>query len=260
MASSAEVQSRLTRRDRWLLIAALVCITALAWADLLRMAAAMRMPMDMEGLGMKAWTLADAWAMAVMWIIMMIAMMVPSAAPMVLLYGAVARKAARQGTVLVPSSLFLAGYLVVWTVFSVAATALQWALDQAALLSPMLVLVSPWIGAVLLIATGIYQFSPAKQACLDHCRSPVHFMAEHWHPGFDGALRMGIEHGLYCLGCCWILMLLLFVGGVMNLAWIAGIALFVLAEKLLPYGVWAGRLAGAGAIAAGLLMLPLRPS
>lgn len=255
MASSAEAPPRLGRRDRWLVSTALLLVTALAWADLLAMAAGMRAPMAMEGLGVSPWSLADAGAMALMWVVMMIAMMVPSAAPMVLLHAAVARKAASRGTALVPSVIFLAGYVVIWSAFSLAATALQWILDQTALLSPMLVVVSPWIGAGLLIASGLYQFTPAKQACLAHCRSPVHFLAEHWRPGRLGALRMGLEHGLYCLGCCWVLMLLLFVGGVMNLAWIAGIAIFVLAEKLLPFGVWAGRLAGAVAMAAGLRLL-----
>jgi predicted metal-binding membrane protein len=260
MGSSAEVQPRLPRRDRWLLSAGLLLITAVAWADLLHMAATMQAPMALEPLGVQAWSVGDAAAMVAMWIVMMIAMMVPSAAPMVLLYGAVARKARDQGTVLAPSGIFLSGYLLVWSAFSLFATLLQWGLDQAALLSPMLVLSSPWIGATLLIAAGVYQFTPAKNACLAHCRSPVHFLSGHWQPGWCGAVRMGLEHGLYCLGCCWILMALLFVGGVMNLAWIAALSLFVLAEKLLPFGVWAGRLAGGGAMVAGLLMLPLRPS
>ncbi|MFQ6538210.1 MULTISPECIES: DUF2182 domain-containing protein [Aphanothece] len=259
MGSSAEVQLRLARRDRWLLTAALILVTTLAWADLLHMAATMQAPMAPEPLGEQAWSLGDAAAMVAMWIVMMIAMMVPSAAPMVLLYGAVARKARDQGTVLAPSVVFLSGYLLVWSAFSVVATLLQWGLDQAALLSPMLVLSSPWIGGSILIAAGFYQFTPAKHACLAHCRSPVHFLSGHWQPGWCGAVRMGLEHGLYCLGCCWILMALLFVGGVMNLGLIAAISLFVLAEKLLPFGVWAGRLAGGGAMVAGLLMLPLRP-
>lgn len=149
-----------------------------------------------------------------------------------------------QGTPVAPTFLFVAGYVAMWCLFSVGATAAQWALERAALLSPNMVATSPGLGAVLLGAAGIYQLTPAKDACLRHCRSPAYFLSEHWRPGMAGAFRMGIVHGAWCLGCCWILMALLFVGGVMNLLWVAAIALFVLLEKALPLGDRGGRLAG----------------
>ena len=194
--------------------------------------------------------------MFLMWAVMMVGMMLPTAAPATLVYAAVARKAARQGTPVAPTACFVAGYLVMWTLFSIGATAAQWALDQAALLSPMLVASSPWLGALLLLAAGVYQLTPAKEACLRHCRAPAHFIAEQWRPGAAGALRMGAVHGAFCLGCCWALMGLLFFGGVMNLLWIAAITLFVLVEKLFSRGPGAARLTGAAMIlAAGLVAI-----
>jgi len=220
----------------------------------------MAMPgMAMDGmqamLGVRAWTWTDAGLMFLMWTVMMVGMMVPSAAPMTLLYGAVARKAAAQGSPLAPTAVFVAGYLSMWALFSAAATAAQWGLERAALLSPAMVATSPALGAALLIAAGIYQLTPLKRACLRHCRSPAHFLSGHWRDGTAGAFGMGLEHGAYCLGCCWVLMGLLFVGGVMNLLWIAAIALFVLVEKLVPHGAGGGRLAGIAMIAAGAIVL-----
>jgi len=204
---------------------------------------------------MRAWTAAHFAMMFAMWAIMMVGMMLPSAAPATLVFAAVARKAEREGTPVASSLVFVAGYLAMWTVFSLAATFAQWGLDAAALLSPMLVSSSPALGAALLIGAGLYQLTPMKDACLAHCRSPAHFIAEHWRAGPLGALRMGALHGAYCLGCCWLLMGLLFFGGVMNLLWIAAITLFVLIEKLVPYGRSGGRLAGLGMIAAGIGVL-----
>jgi predicted metal-binding membrane protein len=236
------------RRDRAAILAAIAGVTALAWSHLVPMA-------DMPMGGLRAWSAADWQMMLAMWAAMMVGMMLPTAAPMTLVYAMVARKAAREGSPLPPTAVFAAGYLLVWTGFSAAATAAQWALDRAALLSPMLVANSPRFGAALLMAAGAYQLTPWKEACLRQCRQPAHFFAEHFRPGPLGALRLGVHHGVYCLGCCWALMGLLFVGGVMNLVWIAAIALFVLAEKLIPHGVGGGRLAGAGMIAAGALLL-----
>jgi predicted metal-binding membrane protein len=183
---------------------------------------------------------------------MMVGMMVPSAAPMTLVYAAVARKAARQGTPVAPTSAFIAGYVAMWTLFSGFATLAQWGLDHAAMLSPMLVSSSPALGAALLVAAGSYQLTPLKNGCLEHCRAPAQFISENWRPGASGAFRMGLVHGAFCLGCCWVLMGLLFVGGVMNLLWIALITGFVLIEKILPHGVLGGRLAGIAMIAAGV--------
>jgi predicted metal-binding membrane protein len=155
----------------------------------------------------------------------------------------------------VPTAVFLAGYLTVWTAYSAAATLLQGALLEAALVSPMMVSTSPALGGGLLLAAGAFQWTPLKRACLNHCRSPLSVIMTQWREGTKGAFVMGLRHGSYCAGCCWILMALLFVAGVMNLLWVAAIAVFVLVEKAAPQGVWIGRAAGAAMFAAGVLML-----
>ncbi len=249
---------RLPRRDRLAILIALAGVTLLAWATLLEMSLDMAAPnaaVPMEWITMKSWTATDFVFMFLMWVIMMVGMMVPTAAPMTLVYAAVARKAAKQGAVLAPAGAFVGGYVLLWCVFSLVATAVQWGLDRAALLSPGMVATSPALGGGLLIAAGLYQFTPLKASCLQHCRAPARFFAQHWRPGFWGALRMGAVHGAFCLGCCWVLMGLLFFGGVMNLLWIAGIAVFILVEKLLPFGAAGGRAAGIALMACGLVVL-----
>lgn len=205
--------------------------------------------------GMHPWTALDFAVMFAMWAVMMVGMMLPAATPMALLYAQVARKAARDGSVLPPTAVFVTGYLAAWTLFSAGATAAQWALEHAALLSPMLVSTSPELGAGLLVAAGAYQLTPWKGACLSRCRNPAMFFATHFRPGTRGALRLGFRYGLYCLGCCWVLMGLLFVGGVMNLVWIAALTVFVLAEKLIPLGGPGGRIAGVLLIGSGAWLL-----
>jgi predicted metal-binding membrane protein len=235
-------------------LAAIAGITALSWFTLVDMARDMESaPMAM--IGLQPWTPAHFGMMFAMWAVMMTGMMLPSATPTTLVYTAVVRKASREGTPVAPVAAFVAGYLFMWTLFSLGATLAQWGLERAALLSPMLVSSSPALGGALLVGAGIYQLTPFKDACLEHCRSPAHFIAGHWRAGARGALRMGIEHGAYCLGCCWVLMGLLFFGGVMNLLWIAAIALFVLLEKVLPYGAGGGRWAGIGMILVGAAVL-----
>ena len=205
-----------------------------------------------------AWTPGYAVLMLSMWWIMMMAMMLPSAAPMILLFAMVNRKQREKGAPYVPTGLFAAGYLLVWGAFSVVAVAAQWGLERTGLLSSMMASTSVILGAGLLIAAGAYQLTPLKHACLRHCRSPIFFISHHWRPGELGALRMGIEHGAFCAGCCWFLMALLFYGGIMNLYWILGLALFVLFEKTLPAGHWLGRIAGVLLIAwGGTLLLAL---
>jgi predicted metal-binding membrane protein len=189
---------------------------------------------------------------ALMWAVMMAAMMLPGAAPTVLLYASLVRKNAERGTVLPSTWVFASGYVLAWAGFGLVATALQTMLEQAGLLTPMMSSASRWLTAGLLVAAGIYQLTPLKAACLTHCRDPVQFLMAHWRPGATGALRMGVAHGAYCVGCCWALMLLLFVVGVMNLVWVALIAAFVSIEKLLPAGPLTGRFAGAALIVAGL--------
>jgi len=230
--------------ERTAILGAIAGTTALAWLYLVSMAG---MPMG----AVHVWSRAHFAAMFTMWAVMMVGMMLPTAAPMTLVYAQVARKAAREGSVLPPTAVFASGYLLAWTGFSALATSAQWALDRAALLSPMLVANSPRLGAALLVVAGLYQLTPWKNACLRHCRAPAHFFSAHFRPGWLGALRLGLHHGLYCLGCCWALMGLLFVGGVMNLIWIAAITVFVLAEKVVTRGIAGGRLAGAALVGLG---------
>ena len=233
-------------------------VTDLAWAYLINLSVGMKAMVIAEPgavIQIKPWTEADFVFMFLMWAIMMVGMMVPTVAPMTLIYAAVARKSAGQGTPLAPTATFVSGYLVMWGLFSVGATLTQWVFHQAALLSPMMVASSTGCGAGLLIAAGVYQMTPLKDACLRHCRSPAHFISQHWRLGVSGAFRRGLTHGGYCLGCCWVLMGLLFFGGVMNLLWIAGITLFVLLEKVLPFGPFGGRLAGGVMILVGLVAL-----
>ena len=190
---------------------------------------------------------------------MMIGMMLPSALPMTLTFATVNRRRRELGTPWVPTAVFVAGYLLAWGAFSLAATAAQLGLEQAALMAPMMGLSSPLAGGLVFVAAGLYQLTPLKHACLRRCRSPLAFVLEHWHDGTAGALRMGAEHGAWCLGCCALLMTLLFVGGVMNLVWAAAIAAWVLVEKVLPRGEALARAAGVAAIAYGAWMIARAP-
>ncbi|RWC32133.1 MAG: DUF2182 domain-containing protein [Mesorhizobium sp.] len=283
---------RLVRRDRVITIAGVVALCLLAWlyivagaglgmnawemtrlalfphqqtADMTSDMSGMDMSgMDMPGMDMSAMAMAAeprAWGAAIwalmiaMWWVMMIAMMAPSAAPTVLLYARVHRHALAQGQLqdkLAPTGVFMAGYLLVWLGFAVAATALHWLLEREAFVSAtMMSSQSRWLSGIVLIAAGLYQLSPLKNACLSHCRAPTAFLARHWRPHAVGALRLGALHGAFCVGCCWMLMALLFVGGIMNLVWVAGLAILVLAEKLFPAGQWVGRAAGIALIAWG---------
>jgi predicted metal-binding membrane protein len=197
------------------------------------------------------WTPSYAALMFFMWWIMMVAMMLPSASPMILLFARVQRKEKDKGAPFVSTSVFAAGYLVTWGVFSLLAAGSQWGFERAGLVSAMMVSTSGLFGGLLLLAAGMYQLTPLKHACLKHCRSPLQFIMHHWRNGTFGAFRMGIDHGAFCLTCCWFLMALLFVGGVMNLYWIVGLAIFVLLEKTIPAGHWLGSLTGIGLIVWG---------
>jgi predicted metal-binding membrane protein len=244
----------LLRRDRWLIVLALAATIALCWAWLVPMARDMYGPMT----GASAWMMTDTWdfphqlLLFAMWVVMMIGMMLPSAAPTLLLYARVVHKSPEAASAPARVYAFAGGYLLVWTAFSLLATVLQLLLRHWLLLSPMMETSSQVFGGALLVLAGTYQFTPYKSACLRSCRSPAAFIAQHWKRGGLGAFRLGLEHGIYCLGCCWALMLLLFVGGVMNLWWIGLLTLFVLLEKLAPLGVQGGRLSGALIIALGV--------
>ncbi len=241
-------------RDQWLALAGLLGVAVLCWYYLFRLASDMTV-MTRPLTAIHPVSFQDLWLLFSMWAVMMAGMMLPSAIPMILLYTRVATKATKQGIALASTTVFTLGYVLVWTLFSLLATGVQWGLAELALLSPAMVINSPALGAGLLIAAGLYQATPWKDRCLEHCRNPAEFLSRHWRRGATGTLAMGMIHGVYCLGCCWLLMALLFVGGVMNLLWVALIAAFVLLEKTTPLGTRAGLYTGAGMIAVGILVL-----
>lgn len=261
---------RVLRRDRIVVATALALLTVLAWAYTLWSAHMMDMGgmsmsavsgrgMDMNaalGPAFRPWSGVDFVVVFVMWTVMMVGMMTPSAAPMILIYARVGRQAAAQGEPFAATGFFAAGYLIAWTVFSLVATVGQWALERAALLTPLMTPASDVFGATVLIVAGLFQWMPLKDACLKHCQSPFSFIMQH---GFQsdawGSLNLGLRHGIYCIGCCWALMALLFVGGVMNIVWIAGLTVFVLLEKILPLGRVLSRTVGTSLLAWGLWLL-----
>jgi predicted metal-binding membrane protein len=191
-----------------------------------------------------AWGAAEFLSTLAMWTVMMTAMMLPSAAPMILLFSKVQRKRRADQSPHVPTGIFVGGYLAVWALFSGGATLAQGGLHAATLLSDSMALASPMSGGIVLMAAGAFQWTPLKDACMTRCASPLSFIMTQWREGAAGALRMGLSHGLYCLGCCGLLMAILFVTGVMNPAWVAGVASFVLLEKALPGHRWPSRLGG----------------
>ncbi|WP_156134229.1 DUF2182 domain-containing protein [Ensifer sp. ZNC0028] len=281
----------LLRRDRVVVVAALVTLTAVSWlyvlwlASVMDMAAPpvpsgsmdmgsgmdMDMPMEMpmtmgaqEGsMASMAGTVAAPWTVTtfayafVMWAVMMVGMMVPSATPMILLYARVGRQAAQQGKPFAATGFFAVGYLSAWLLFALVAVLGQWLLDRALLLTPALASASGFLSGIVLVAVGLFQFTPLKDRCLSQCQAPLLFIQN--HGGFrreaGGAFGLGVRHGLYCVGCCWALMALLFVGGVMNVLWIAAIAIFVLAEKVVPGGRVLSRIAGVALVLTGLWQL-----
>jgi predicted metal-binding membrane protein len=241
---------------------AIVCV--LAWAYLLRLdqqmsqAAGATMSMVDMGMGVASnapWTVSDALFTFTMWTVMMVGMMTPSAAPVLMVFAASHVRRAERG---VPAAVvaFGLGYLFVWAGFSALATLAQWALHHATLLSPVMATTSPRLGGAIVIAAGVYQLTPLKQACLTHCQTPMGFLMRHWRDGTVGAFEMGLRHGKYCVGCCWVLMCVLFAVGVMNLVWVAALTGFILIEKLVS-GIYVSRVGGELMISAGVVMLAL---
>jgi predicted metal-binding membrane protein len=256
------VMESVLKRDRLIVIAALAGITLLAWGYMVHEARAMNLTgvcccagMKMSGPDMNPWSAATLPPLFLMWAEMMVAMMVPSAAPMILTFATVQRQRRERAEPFVPTGIFLLGYLVAWSAFSAVAAMAQWFLHAKALLSPMMVGTSPVLGGALLLLAGIFQWTPLKLSCLRHCRSPLTFLLTDWREGNWGAFTMGLKHGAHCLGCCWILMALLFVAGVMNVWWIAVIAAFVLLEKVLPRGLFVGKIAGVLLVVWGVWMI-----
>jgi predicted metal-binding membrane protein len=223
-SSAADLISPALRRERLLIAGSIVLLAGLSWAYLIR-----GMPMR----GMQP----PLTALILMWWLMMVAMMLPSATPAILLY---ARVRHARGSARIPHPwVFVAGYLAVWLVFSIGAALVQFVLTGSSM-----ALSSRVAQVGVLLAAGVYQLSPLKSACLSQCRAPAQFISRHWRPGWQGAMRLGVLHGAYCVGCCWLLMALLFVGGVMNLLWVVALAVLVAIEKLVPRGQWLGRTAG----------------
>ena len=250
-------------RDRWLVLGSLLLVAGACWAWIVPMAT------DMYGdmTGPAAWMMTPSWSgtelalLFTMWTAMMVGMMLPSAAPTLLVYGMVARRGDAAPDAALRVHIFAGGYLVVWTAFSAIATLAQRAFTAADVLSPMMEARAPLASGVMLAAAGLYQLTPLKRACLSACQSPAAFLAKHWRAGRAGAFRIGLVHGWYCLGCCWALMLLLFAGGVMNLVVIVGLTVFLLVEKLLPPTFQGGRFSGVVLLIAGTYMMlaGLRP-
>jgi len=202
-----------------------------------------------------SWTIVDFALLFLMWFVMMIAMMTPAVAPLILIFAMVNRQRRQQNRPFVNTAYLVVGYFLVWAAFSVAATLLQWFLQQISLLNPEMKTTNSILGSVILIAAGAFQFTPIKQTCLQNCRTPLVFINRHWREGKKGAIRMGIQNGYYCLGCCGMLMVLLFVAGIMNLLWVALIGLFVLVEKVSSPTKWISYTAGLALIAYGVLLL-----
>jgi len=250
----------LRRWDQILLTTSLLLVVGLAWVYLFALAdemATMGMSgMDMSMPSMRAWRFSDYWLMFAMWAVMMVGMMVPTALRAVTIYARIAHTSS-GGSAVASTWWFILGYIATWTAFSVGATLLQAVLEKIGLLSMAMVSSSAYLGAALLIAAGVYQLSPWKDVCLKHCQSPAMYLAGRFGPRAIDGLKLGLSHGAYCLGCCWLLMGLLFVGGVMNIVWIAAIAGFVLIEKLLPPAYGISRLSAIAMVCAGFWLLTI---
>jgi predicted metal-binding membrane protein len=235
---------RLLRRDRLVISGVLAALTILSW---IQMAQPVEPLMPCCG--------ASFPLAFVMWVVMMAGMMIPAVAPMVLTHAAITRRQAARGAPYVSSGVFLGGYLLAWSGFAAVAAGAQWLLFRAALLDGRSLSIPPWAGGAVLVVAAIFQLSPIKDTCLAHCRAPVGYFMTEWRDGRLGALRMGLRHGIYCIGCCWLLMAVLFAVGIMNLVWGAVITAFVVAEKALPWRrviVWSG---GAVCLAGAAVLL-----
>jgi len=253
---SARLSSVASRRNRLLLLVCLAAVTALAWVYLVQLNGAMSGSQAMSAMGMTAatvpWTPTEAFFAFVMWAVMMVGMMTPSAAPVLLVFASSSRARRQHGSAV---AAFALGYLLLWTLFSAAAALGQWGLHQAALLTPAMTVTTRGLAAAILVAAGAYQLTPLKSACLAHCRSPLGFLIGHWRDGVGGAFGMGVRHGIYCVGCCWALMCVLFAVGIMNLLWIAALTFFVFAEKFGPAGLVLARASGVAMLVYALLLV-----
>ncbi len=238
------------KQERLIVLAGLALVTAAGLFLTLRLGDMLMMPDIFAGS-----VIAYAVLLFLMWWTMMMAMMLPSAAPAILTYASVSRKLSGRSASASSPAVFAAGYAAVWSAFSAVATALQLLTSQQIAMSMMMAVTSAVIGGILLVAAGLYQLSPFKRACLRKCQMPLMYFARNWQKGRIGAFRMGLSHGLNCVGCCWVLMGLLFYGGVMELRWIMGLALYVAAEKLIPAGNRLSHISGAFLVGWGIYTL-----
>ena len=231
--------SSLTLRDKIIVYGGVFLVCAIGWAYMAYMAWAMEnmhlvdMWMPPQG-GTRSWELIDFWMLFVMWTVMMIAMMTPSVIPMVMMYTTIKKSKQKKGQPYSPTFIFLSGYLVAWALFSIVASAIQYPLHDSGLLNPMMNSRSYLLSGSILVIAGLYQWTPMKDACLTECRSPLSFLMTSWKEGHFGAFKLGVHHGLYCIGCCWALMAVLFSVGVMNMLWVLLITVFVVLEKINP--------------------------
>jgi predicted metal-binding membrane protein len=252
------------RRDRQAVLAALVILTALAWGALLwltRDLATAHATPAISGMmaepDIRPWTVKDFLCSFIMWTVMMAGMMIPTVTPVILVYVRLGRWGEDQRKLFSATIWFAGGYLLAWTLFALLATGLDYELARAALLTPMLASANDFIAGAILIVAGLYQWSSLKNLCLTHCRTPLRFIQRHGGFKKDAmpSLGLGLRHGCYCVGCCWALMLLLFVGGVMNMVWIAGLAILVLLEKVMSDGRSVSRLIGLALIIGGISLI-----
>lgn len=242
-------------RENLLILLALIVLSALAWAGTVYQAGDMGVGMFTCSMTMGTpFSISNALLYVVLWGVMMVAMMLPAMTPIVGLFRAIARRKQEQGLPFTPVWMFIAGYFALWTLTGSIGYAADLAIQSLPERLPALRTYSMIIGGVTLIGAGIYQLTPLKYLCLLQCRSPMGFLLTSWRDGHAGALRMGIQHGAYCLGCCWSLMVVLFVVGTMNLVWMGILSAVIFVEKIVPHGVEMGKATGVGLIVLGLAM------
>jgi predicted metal-binding membrane protein len=236
-------------RDRLVIASVLALLTVLSW---IQMVAPEELPSGERLMPCCGARFDVAFAM---WVVMMAGMMIPSVAPMVLAHASVMRRRKSGAIPYVFTALFLGGYLLAWSAFSAVAALTQWVLFKSALLDGHTLSIGPWAGGAVLLAAGVFQLSPAKNVCLSHCRVPFGYFVTEWREGYRGAVAMGLRHGVSCIGCCWLLMAVLFAVGIMNILWGAAITAFVLAEKVLPWRKAVVRTGGVACLAGAALLV-----
>jgi predicted metal-binding membrane protein len=256
MAESTDKDFSL-RRDKVTVVFCMATVTLIAWVYMIRMAFEMtEAGMSVSDPCMVDWSLRDFRMIFSMWSMMMVAMMLPTVAPIILIFSAVNRQRSNERNPLIPTGLFLLAYLFVWVAYSALATFAQWGLHASAILSHSMTINSPILGGAFFLAAGVFQWTPFRDACMSHCRSPIGFVLTEWREGKRGAMIMGLKHGTFCVGCCWMLMALSFVLGAMNMLWMAMLTIFMFLEKVIwPTNIWVSRIAGVALATWGLWII-----